>query len=333
MLLRSSKGCAFPANIGQGVRSSSDRNARASSVSRALTDRTPQQTSSGPVKKMRSPFSCFGSHGYDATLPRHGEPNRQHRYSTAALPPLQASSHPNRRPAPVRKESIGSPTDFEHVSHNVLPRSSERDKENLTDDSASAPKRSAFEQDDDHNKQDSAVGARERPFSKRASLPPQMAFARARLEASPSPEAPVPTASPIAPLKVKRKVPPAVTMSVIRSAGGTDAIARTGLVPSRLLSLATGLDGPAGPESPQGSATASKLLLRELFSPSELEALSAASNGERASTIQAKLDKRMEDAEGSALYDTETTKAFKGALKEIEDALRREISEGSYGPI
>lgn len=213
--------------------------------------------------------------------------------------------------------------------------------------SASAPKRSAFEQDDDHNKQDSAVGARERAFSvsgprdarsstslqKRASLPPQMAFARTRLEASPSLEAHVPSASPIVPLKVKRKVPPAVTMSVIRSAGGRDAVARTGPVPSRLLSLATGLDGPAGPELPQGSATASKLLLRELFSPSELEALSAASNGERASTIQAKLDKHMEDAEGSALYDTETTKAFKGALKEIEDALRREISEGSYGPI
>lgn len=130
----------------------------------------------------------------------------------------------------------------------------------------------------------------------------------------------VPAGHGNSPVKVKRKAPPPVTASVIRSAAGKEVVARTGPVPSRFLSGDTKDIGTGG----TGSARAR---LKDLFSPSELNALSAASNGLRASTLKMRED----DASGEGTYETDTSKAFKGALRDIEEALKREVSEGSFG--
>lgn len=122
------------------------------------------------------------------------------------------------------------------------------------------------------------------------------------------------------PVKVKRKAPPPVTASVIRSAGGKEVVARTGPVPSRFLS------GDANNVGTGGTSSA-RAQLKDLFSPSELNALSAASNGLRASTLETRED----GASGEGTYETDTSKAFKGALRDIEEALKREVSDGSFG--
>ncbi|GAA5871438.1 hypothetical protein JCM3774_005600 [Rhodotorula dairenensis] len=108
--------------------------------------------------------------------------------------------------------------------------------------------------------------------------------------------------------------------------GGKEVVARTGPVPSRFLSVRAGPDQEAG-DMKKKATRASGMKLQDLFSRSELDALSAASNGHRASTVGASSSARLrEDGES---YETETTKAFKGALKEIEAALKRDILEGS----
>lgn len=199
-----------------------------------------------------------------------------------------------------------------------------------------------------------------RRLQKRASVPvpvPPSSSSAPRAVPGPGPE-PLATPDPLAgdaAARVKRKAAPVVTASVIRSAGGAEIVARTGPVPSKLFRLSSSVAGTgeapvsASPESGEAEAEgeertkSSRMLLHELFSRSELEALGAASSGERASRLEARLGSRFrtsltqqgedaaaaagEEEEGGAGYETGTVKAFENALKEIDAALRRELSE------
>lgn len=203
-----------------------------------------------------------------------------------------------------------------------------------------------------------------RRLQKRASVPvpvPPSSSSSPRAVPGPGP-APLATPDPLAggaAARVKRKAAPVVTASVIRSAGGAEIVARTGPVPSKLFKLSSSVAGTgeapvsASPESGEAEAEeeertkSSRMLLHKLFSRSELEALGAASSGERASRLEARLGSRFrlttaaqnaegdadaaaavgEEEEGGAGYETGTVKAFENALKDIEAALRRELSE------
>lgn len=203
-----------------------------------------------------------------------------------------------------------------------------------------------------------------RRLQKRASVPvpvPPSSSSSPRAVPVPGPaplSAPAPdplAGAAAAAARVKRKAAPVVTASVIRSAGGAEIVARTGPVPSKLFKLSSSVAGtgeaPVSASPGSGEAEAeeeertksSRMLLHELFSRSELEALGAASSGERASRLEARLESRFrtsltqqgedaaaavgEEEEGGAGYETGTVKAFENALKEIDAALRRELSE------
>lgn len=249
----------------------------------------------------RSPFRCFGSHGYETTLPRNATPPRQPRYSTAALPPLQASTRRRERTEPTGSRCEGDDGSLDcgpcglPAEELHRPRSADGLAENVN-----------------------------RRTQNRLSLPPPEHYLTA-------PEGKVPAGRPAtcgdSPAKVKRKPPPPVTASVIQSAGGREVVARTGPVPSRFLSVSTGPNqrtADVGKENrPSG------LQLQDLFSQRELDALSAASNGHGASAVD--VSSSTQPCEEGGAYETDTTKAFKGALKEIDEALKQEMSEGSFG--
>ncbi|GAA5982771.1 hypothetical protein JCM10908_006778 [Rhodotorula pacifica] len=282
---------------------------------------------------MRSPFRCFGSSGYEATLPRNATPPRQPRYSTDALPPLQAS-HPSRRNRALRKESIGSPTEFEHVGHNVLPTPvhDQARRDGIHDEGQTD--REGPQILEARQSTDMGQLATPQTGNKRASLPSPVASPSSSQD---PPKNSAQRQSAENPAKVKRKAPPAVTASVIRSAGGKEAVARTGPIPSRLLAPETAkLTRHAINTDKSGSAGetgSTKVLLKDLFSPSELNALSAASDGQSASILKERFGDDMAkegDYDGTP-YETDTTKAFQGALRSIEEALKREVSEGSFG--
>ena len=254
----------------------------------------------------RSPFRCFGSQGYEATLPRNSTPPKQPRYSTDALPPLQAS-HPNKRGHASLQDPNSGAFNLDRTEEEAL---SDLGKLRVVGGEWEAPLR-----------RQSAEIAAQAPFNhqaqKRLSLPSPgqetSASNNKHLLA-------VPVGDGKSPVKVKRKAPPPVTASVIQSAGGKEVVARTGPVPSRFLSSDVKNSGTGG----TGSARAQ---LKDLFSPSELDALSAASNGLRASTLETRED----GTSGEGMYETDTSKAFKGALRDIEEALKREVSDGSFG--
>lgn len=252
----------------------------------------------------RSPFRCFGSQSYEATLPRNSTPPKQPRYSTDALPPLQAS-HPNKRGRASLHAPIVEPTDLDHTEEERVP---DLVQLRVVGGESQAPLR----------RQSPEIAAT--PFShqaqKRLSLPSP---GQDTSTSDNGQRLTVPAGVGKSPVKVRRKAPPPVTASVIRSAGGKEVVARTGPVPSRLMSSAGENVGTGG----TGSARAQ---LKDLFSPSELDALSAASNGLRASS----LGTREDSTSGTGTYETDTSKAFQGALRDIEEALKREVSDGSF---
>ncbi|GAA5997547.1 uncharacterized protein JCM10292_000923 [Rhodotorula paludigena] len=154
------------------------------------------------------------------------------------------------------------------------------------------------------------------------SRPPRAPARRASLQHPP------PSSS--APGPVKRKPPPATTASVIRQAGGVEAVQQSGGVPSAF--IRTLPDGLAAMEPGRGRG--SVLALQELFTPSELRAIDAAvgaaaeEEGEGGSGAEG--NEEVGDKKGEG-YETNTTKAFRGAMREVEEALRREAERERGG--
>ena len=254
----------------------------------------------------RSPFRCFGSQGYETTLPRNSTPSKQPRYSTDALPPLQAS-HPKKRGRASLQDPDSGTLNLDRTEEEAL---SDLGKLRVVGGESEAPLR----------RQSAEIAGQvsaNHQAQKRLSLPSPGQETSASNNKH---QLAVPTGDGKSPVKVKRKAPPPVTASVIQSAGGREVVARTGPVPSRFLSSDVKNIGTGG----TGSARAQ---LKDLFSPSELDALSAASNGLRASTLETRED----GTSGEGMYETDTSKAFKGALRDIEEALKREVSDGSFG--
>ncbi|GJN94189.1 hypothetical protein Rhopal_007263-T1 [Rhodotorula paludigena] len=157
------------------------------------------------------------------------------------------------------------------------------------------------------------------------SRPPRAPARRASLQHPPT--------SSSAPGPVKRKPPPAITASVIRQAGGVEAVQQSGGVPSAFIrAQPVGLGAATEPGTGRGRG--SVLALQELFTPSELRAIDAAvgaaaeEEGEGGSGAEEEGEVGEKAGEG---YETNTTKAFRGAMREVEEALRREAQRERGG--
>ncbi|GAA5937379.1 hypothetical protein JCM3775_006596 [Rhodotorula graminis] len=280
------------------------------------------------------PFNCFASSAHDS-LRRHYTPHSAQRrthlgttttttssastatartpYSTAALPPLQASARRRRSvhrlgsggsgsgssaagEGGLDKARIGSPVGFRHLAHGG----------------------------------GGAAGTyAHRPIDLlAASLSPSLPPSRSH--------------HPITP-------------SVIRATGGVERVRATGGVPSRLCggggAAGTGAAGAAGAaaeqekekerekENEQGQGNAAPPVLGDWFTPSELRAvraLGSASGGAgplaqqeaREEEGEEEEEEEDEDQERTVPYETDTARALRGAMRDVEAALRAEEEEG-----
>ncbi|BGP35775.1 hypothetical protein JCM10296v2_007627 [Rhodotorula toruloides] len=267
-------------------------------------------------------FGCLTPSGYVDTLSRGAAPPSQSRppYSTdeALLPPLQASRR-GKGSANRTRMSIGSPTGFRHVAHMGVDEAFEASAGKGLQGQARDPQADFAPLPPSVSSPNRAPKRAGRP-SAPAHLPPaDLASNRVLANASnhvlPAPSSPSrpssaqpvrlptrpvrPTSLPASPahLAIKRKPPPPVTPSVIREVNNP-AVA-----------------GPAPAVATAPPASSSLLALQSLFSPSELRTVQAA---------VAQTNEEEEEAnEGEPTYETNTTKAFKGAMKDIEEALKR----------
>ncbi|GAA5908753.1 hypothetical protein JCM5296_005760 [Sporobolomyces johnsonii] len=304
---------------------------------------------------MPSPFNCFSHTGHVETLPRH--------YTSSALPQLQASerSHSASR-SPARKPSgrgrrstdagdrkggfnkamIGKPTGFQHVGGAGIAGVGGQMGQQLDQQLAasasipSTPSPSSPARPSGLDRRRSLpVPALFQPFGDASNRPPP---SPSPLSASYSDEPSSPTAKPRvrpASAQVKRKPPPPVTASVIRQAGGADAVAKTGAVPTlaRIRALSSpgpglGLEGEEEEDKPgeTNPPAASTLALEDLFTPSELNVIATyeqVAEGEKEGEQDSGTGESKKHEGSGDGYETETTKAWKGGLKEIEAALRQ----------
>ncbi|BGP27998.1 proteophosphoglycan ppg4 [Rhodotorula toruloides] len=109
-----------------------------------------------------------------------------------------------------------------------------------------------------------------------------------------------PTSLPASPANVaiKRKPPPPVTPSVIREVNNPSVIR------------------PQPAVATLAQASSSLIALQNLFSPSELRTAQAA--------VAQTSDEEDQGKNKDPAYETNTTKAFKGPMRDIEEALKRE---------
>ncbi|GAA6011199.1 hypothetical protein JCM10207_005536 [Rhodosporidiobolus poonsookiae] len=140
---------------------------------------------------------------------------------------------------------------------------------------------------------------------------------------------------------VKRKAAPPVTASVIRAVpGGAAEVEQSGPVPTlakvraqgALEALAEpGLEGAEGrgqgqePAQAGQGAPSSVLALQELFTPSEIAAIQHYQDGSEATVVPAAsspLAPAGEEEEGATEGDGPGTRIYKGAMQDIERALR-----------
>ncbi|GAA5949580.1 hypothetical protein JCM21900_002458 [Sporobolomyces salmonicolor] len=301
------------------------------------------------TSRQPSPFNCFSHTGHVETLPRH--------YTSSALPPLQASARsssasrsPARKPSGRGRRStdagdrkggfnkalIGRPTGFQHVGGAGIACAGGLMGQDLDQQlAADAPSASI------PSTPPPSSPARPSVLDRHRSLPvpaPFQPFGDASNRPPPSPASPTsavgagakPRARPASTqAPVTRKPPPPVTASVIRQAGGADAVAKTGAVPTLARIRAMSSPGPGlgfeGEEEEEEekpgepNLPASARALEDLFTPSELNVIA---KYEPIAAEEAKGEQQDVSGSGEA-YETETAKAWKGGLKEIEAALRR----------
>ncbi|BGO96051.1 hypothetical protein NBRC10512_005993 [Rhodotorula toruloides] len=268
-------------------------------------------------------FSCLAPSGYVDTLPRGAAPPSQSRppYSIdeALLPPLQASRR-GKGSANRTRMSISSPTEFRHVAHMGVDEAFEASAGQGLHGRARDPQADFAPLPPSFASPNSAPKRPGRLSAPTHLSPADLASERALVDASnrvlsapsspsrPTSARPVrsptrparPTSLPASPanLAIKRKPPPPVTPSVIREVNNPQ-VAR-----------------PAPAVAITAPASSSLLALQNLFSPSELRTVQAA--------VTQTSDEDDEAKEEEPTYETNTTKAFKGALKDIEEALKRE---------
>ncbi|GAA5895678.1 hypothetical protein JCM8208_005296 [Rhodotorula glutinis] len=351
------------------------------------------------------PFNCFTSSAHDS-LPRHYTPHSAQRklgtatsatsssstahrppYSTAALPPLQASTRRRRSVhrlgsgssasgESLDKARIGSPVGFKHLAHGGAGAewAARTAREtyappaiDLLAPSPSLPSSTSNRAPRPVRRKslDASLALQPHPSPlhdlRHARQPSSSApSSPTRAHPSPSPRADAPPRprpkSTLPP--PSRKPAPQITPSVIRAAGGVERVRESGGVPSRLFRAGGGGGGGGGVEERveervdeqergQGKELEQKQeqererqeegaqVLEGWFTPSEIRAVGAAmalsssssSTGDGAAPHE-RVQEEADDDDERAPYETDTARAFRGAMREVEEALRVEEGVG-----